>query len=249
VARLTVIEAAATYQPAMRNVLPPGPGVCAICKTFIGESFSVCIPCRDQPNVLDAVVPITYSEHLGSIHNALRGYKNGLPDVRDYLRPRVAAILWRFLELHEPCVARAAGAASGFDMVTTVPSSARARDRRNSLRTIAGWCKPIKDRLERVLEPTDQVPGGRAFDPSRYAATRRLSGEDVLLIDDTWTSGGHGQSAAQALKDAGARRVGLVVIGRHMQRDWQITVGGPTNGERLDELPQPFDWETCAVHA
>jgi hypothetical protein len=50
------------------------------------------------------------------------------------------------------------------------------------------------------------------------------------------------------LKAAGAGRVGLVVIGRHMRRSWQVTVGGPTWGERLDELPREFDWEICAVH-
>jgi orotate phosphoribosyltransferase len=38
----------------------------------------------------------------------------------------------------------------------------------------------------------------------------------VLLVDDTWVSGGSGQSAAAALKTAGARRVALVVLGRHV---------------------------------
>jgi adenine/guanine phosphoribosyltransferase-like PRPP-binding protein len=38
----------------------------------------------------------------------------------------------------------------------------------------------------------------------------------VLLVDDTWVSGGSAQSAAAALKLAGARRVALVVIGRHV---------------------------------
>ena len=43
-----------------------------------------------------------------------------------------------------------------------------------------------------------------------------VAGADVLLIDDTWVSGASAQSAAAALKAAGARRVALVVIGRHV---------------------------------
>ena len=38
----------------------------------------------------------------------------------------------------------------------------------------------------------------------------------MLLVDDTWVSGASAQSAAAALKAAGARRVALVVIGRHV---------------------------------
>jgi adenine/guanine phosphoribosyltransferase-like PRPP-binding protein len=37
-----------------------------------------------------------------------------------------------------------------------------------------------------------------------------------LLLDDTWTSGGTAQSAAVALKQAGARSVAVVVLGRHL---------------------------------
>jgi orotate phosphoribosyltransferase len=39
---------------------------------------------------------------------------------------------------------------------------------------------------------------------------------DVLVIDDTWVSGGSAQSVAVALKLAGARRVAVVVLGRHV---------------------------------
>lgn len=39
-----------------------------------------------------------------------------------------------------------------------------------------------------------------------------------MLIDDTWTTGASTQSAAYALKAAGARRVGVVVIGRRRDR-------------------------------
>lgn len=73
-----------------------------------------------------------------------------------------------------------------------------------------------------------------------------VDGKDVLLVDDTWTAGGHAQSAGAALKAAGARRVALVVIGRHIHRGWQPEAG-VTNGDKLDALTG-FEWESCCVH-
>jgi orotate phosphoribosyltransferase len=43
-----------------------------------------------------------------------------------------------------------------------------------------------------------------------------VAGGDVLVVDDTWVSGGSAQSTAAALKLAGARRVAVVALGRHV---------------------------------
>jgi len=59
-------------------------------------------------------------------------------------------------------------------------------------------------------------PWARALDPDRFRAPYPLTGASVLLLDDTWTSGGRAQSAAVALKRAGARSVAAVVLGRHV---------------------------------
>ena len=82
----------------------------------------------------------------------------------------------------------------------------------------------------------------REFDPRRFEVTRRLSGESVLLIDDTWTTGASAQSAAAALAEAGAGAVAAVVIGRYLNRDWH------ENDRRLRALPRPFQWDICAHH-
>jgi hypothetical protein len=243
---LTVEEASETYVSEMRNVLPPGTGICAICKTFIdGERYSTCYTCSGQPDLLDAVVPITYSAHLGQIHTVLRAYKEAdSVDARKFATIRLTAVLWRFLEGHEACVAAAAGVES-FSMVATVPSSSTERDARGSLRQIVESCAPIKGRFQRVLVPTDEVPG-RGYDECRYTATADLRGEAVLLIDDTWAGGGHAQSAAHTLRKAGAARVGFVAIGRHVRTEWRI---GDTSCEQLlAALPRRFSWDTCAAH-
>ena len=64
----------------------------------------------------------------------------------------------------------------------------------------------------------------------------------MLLIDDTWVSGGSVQSAAGALKAAGAGAVGVVVFARLIDQDYG------DQGDRLKKLPKEFDWATCAIH-
>ena len=83
----------------------------------------------------------------------------------------------------------------------------------------------------------------RAVHAGKYEPTRALVGEHVLLVDDTWTTGSNAQSAAGALKAAGAGRVGVVVIGRHVNEPYG------DNEARLRALKRPFDWERCALES
>ncbi len=102
-------------------------------------------------------------------------------------------------------------------------------------------CGHTRGRYLRALVPTDRGAAGRDFDPNRYRAVEDVRGA-VLLVDDTWTSGGHAQSAAYALREeAGAASVGCAVIGRHVHRNFAATA------TILKDLP-PFSWDTCMVH-
>jgi hypothetical protein len=76
-----------------------------------------------------------------------------------------------------------------------------------------------------------------------------VAGKSVLLLDDTWTTGGHAQSASYALLGASARAVALVVIGRHFRPDYEPVQGsGESWASLLSGLPDSFDWNDCAVH-
>ena len=92
-----------------------------------------------------------------------------------------------------------------------------------------------------VIRPGEQ---GRDPNPDRFSAERSTAGASVLLLDDTWVSGASAQSAAAALKRAGARHVAVVVLGRHV--DPADRLGGPL-AARL--APAPYDPAKCAVHA
>ncbi len=69
------------------------------------------------------------------------------------------------------------------------------------------------------------APADRRADITKFRMTVRLNGQSVLVVDDTWTQGGHAQSAAAALKLAGAGTVGIFVLGRHFTTQQQSPHG------------------------
>jgi hypothetical protein len=186
------------------------------------------------------MVAISYSVGGEYLHHILADYKRAGGPQAEAAAEQVETMLSLFLARHEQCVARAAGTA-GFDLVTTVPSSDPQRDRRHPLRRIVSSIQETSDRHERLLARTSQPVVARRFSDHRYRTVRPLSGEHVLLIDDTWTTGASVQSAAAALKTAGAGTVSAVVIGRHLNRGWY------ENDKHLETLQ--FDWSRCALCA
>ena len=236
----TVSELTAPYGNFM--LAPqPGPGVCDTCFDLLDQTHTRCHRCRTQPGCLDAAAPISYSVAHEQLHHTLRAYKR-LPDaVARRFQLELAAVLWRFLDEHEPCVAKAAEV-PGFDLVTAVPSGSRERDEHHPLqRMLARLIAPTRSRYERLLTRASTNVPPREFSPEKFAPARELHGQTVLLIDDTWTTGARVRSAAAALKSAGAGTIAAVVIGRHLHRDWA------QNERGLSRLTRPFDWERCAL--
>jgi hypothetical protein len=235
----TVGELSALYENFM--LAPrPGHGVCRQCFNLT-DGYDRCYACTQHPSVLEAVVPVSYSVAHEQLHHVLGNYKRLAGEVARRFALQLAAVLWRFLELHERCATRAAGA-DAFFVVTTVPSGDRMRDEAHPLRWIVSdLMGPTRGRYQRLLRRSIADIAPRSFDPEKYVAQRPLHGEPVLLIDDTWTTGANAQSAAAALKTAGAGPLAAVVIGRHVNREWH------DNDRRLRALATPFDWRRCAL--
>ena len=219
-----------------------GPGICQVCFTFT-EGHDRCFVCSRRNSALDVVVPISYSVAGGPQHHALAGYKRLTGDVARRLEVELAAVLWRFLSVHEPCVASSAPTGA-FDIVTVVPSGSQERDGAHPLRRIVSeLVRPTVERYQPVLSRSAASVPERTVDARKYEVAHPLGGESVLLIDDTWTTGANAESAAMALREAGAGPVAAVVIGRHVKRGWR------ENERRLHDLSRPFDWSSCARHA
>lgn len=235
---VTVGELSDPYGNFMVNPLPPGEeDVCEVCLTFTNPGFDACYRCGHTERFADGVLPVSYSQHGQQLHDALRSYKrSGSDEVRRKHRHELAAVLWRFLRDHEACLARRIGVDS-FDVVTSVPST----NINHPLARIAGGIViGTGERYEETLRRSAKEVEDREVDRGKFEPVRRIEGS-VLLIDDTWASGASAQSAAAALKEGGAGPVGVVVIGRHMNDD-----RGTAKRKRLDSLPTPFDWSSCA---
>jgi predicted amidophosphoribosyltransferase len=235
----TVAELSALYENVL---LGPrrGPDVCGTCFNFTA-GYPRCYACAHAWPVIDALAPISYSVAREQLHHALASYKRLHGDVARRLGAILAAILWRFLAEHEACMAQAAHTPS-FDLVTTVPSGDRARDDRHPLRWIVGdLVGPTRHRHQRLLRRSATETPTRTFSPTKFEATTQLQAESVLLIDDTWTTGSSAQSAAAALKQAGAGPIAAIVIGRHLNREWH------ENDRRIRGIARPFAWDECAL--
>ncbi len=218
----------------------PGPGVCEVCFDLTGGPPR-CHHCARSDGVIAAVAPISYSVAHEQLHHALAGYKRPPADVAQRFQLELAAVVWRYLQGHEQCLAHVAGV-DRFQFVTTVPSSHPGRDRTHPLPRIAGeLCGATRDRHRRLLTRTNTPVPPRCERADKFDA-EPLDGKPVLLIDDTWTTGANARSAAAALTRAGAGTIAVLVIGRHLSRDYR------DNRRRLDALANPFDWETYPHH-
>lgn len=236
----TVAELSGPYENFM---LGPrrGSDVCSQCFNLT-DGFARCYACVHGGRSLNAMVPISYSVAGEQLHHALAGYKRLGGEMARRLTFGLAAVLWRYLALHERCLAGAVGV-GGFAQATVVPSSSMQPDAAHPLHGLVSLVGPLRGRYERMLRRSQVAVAPHQFSADKYEPLRELAGEAILLIDDTWTMGANAQSAAAALKRAGAGTVAAVVIGRYVNRGWGH------NDRLLRRLAPPFEWGRCALCA
>jgi hypothetical protein len=162
----------------------------------------------------DVVAPAGYAMRGGPLAADLFQYKSdrAAPGERRAAAARLRELLAAFLADHGPAVWRAAGMAAGPAATAVVPSG-QGRPGPHPLAGIVRSCVDLPLVRLAVRPPEIHARGVnagwvRVGDPVR--------GSDILVVDDTWVSGGSAQSVAAALKLAGARRVAVVVFGRHV---------------------------------
>jgi hypothetical protein len=221
---------------------PPGrPGTCAVCCGPARPGYARCYQCARHdllgPALLaDAVAPISYAVKGTAFAAALWRYKAWrLPDPA--ARARLLALLLAFLHDHGRCVWRHAGMPAP-GRLAVVPTGCGRPGPHPLLALAAPYLRLPVTGL--VMRPGEQ---GRDPNPDRFISERTGPGASVLLLDDSWVSGASAQSAAAALKRAGARHVAVVVLGRHV--DPADRLSAPL-AARL--APRGYDPDSCAVH-
>jgi len=220
----------------------PPTAACIVCRGPARSGFARCYQCEAHEMLghgllADAVVPISYAVRGTAFADDLWRYKSergpGLPASRSLL-----ALLLAFLGDHAACVWRRA-AMPAPDRLAVVPSGV-GRPGPHPLLALAS------PHVSMPLCPLAIRPGrqGRDLDLHRFQASPGQDGRGVLLLDDTWVSGASAQSAAAALKLAGAGRVAIVVLGRH------VNPADPrAAGFAAGLVPGPYDPAACAVHS
>ena len=217
------------------------PNICSVCRGPARPGFARCYQCGRHDLVgrgllADAVVPISYAVKGTPFAADLWRYKAWrAPSAA--ARTSVLALLLVFLHDHGACVWRHAGMPPP-SRLAVVPTGCGRPGPHPLLELAAAYLRLPVTGL--VIRPGEQ---GRDPNVNRFTAERATAGACVLLLDDTWVSGASAQSAAAALKRAGARRVAVVVLGRHL--DPADRLGGPL-AVRL--APAPYDLAKCAVH-
>jgi hypothetical protein len=193
-----------------------GPGVCASCQGPARRGFTRCFHCRAHaeaaPGLLaDVVTPVAWAPKGSPLAADLWRYKSGRAGSCQ-AGASLLAMLLVFLHDQAPLVWQRAGVA--VPTCACVVPSGRGRPGPHPLRELLRGC------LALPWAALAARPGGdtwaRALDPGRFRARRPVTGAAVLLLDDTWVSGGSAQSAAVALRRAGARSVAVVVLGHHL---------------------------------
>jgi hypothetical protein len=189
---------------------------CRTCRGPAQAGFARCYQCDlalSQAGGLlaDTVAPIRYAVRGGPLATDLRRYKSDHAEAPQ-AAARLTALLAAFLRDHAAPVWRAAGMTAGPSAVAVVPSG-QGRPGEHPLLGLVRGCVDLP--LVRLSIAPGTVPA-RGVAGSWLRADGTVTGRDILVVDDTWVSGGSAQSAAVALKRAGARRVAIVVLGRHV---------------------------------
>ena len=65
-----------------------------------------------------------------------------------------------------------------------------------------------------VLRPALDARCDRVVDEEKFTVDGAVAGRHVLVLDDVWTTGSNAQSAALAVRRAGASAVSVMVIAR-----------------------------------
>jgi hypothetical protein len=159
----------------------------------------------------DVVAPVMYAIASTPSATLLRDYKDHPSGA---MRARSARIVGQLvgtaLARHEACIERTVGAP--ISVRATLPSLTF----RPGTHPLAELVGEMGIDVQAVLAAAPTATCHRLVRSDKFEVTRpdAVVGRHVLLLDDVWTTGSNAQSAALALRHAGATAVSVMVVGR-----------------------------------
>jgi len=199
----------------LRNPVRATQVTCADCLTPVG-GYELCFACKGhhaREGLADAIAFLTYAIAGQKSGHVMRGYKAPTPIAEH--RQVVALLLLVALENHTRCAeVLARRPVTHWTVVPSLP----ARSSAHPLRSL------VADRAKGIEVPLNaaaSVHQPRASNPDHFTCSMRLPKQShVLVIDDTWATGGHVQSASLSLRKAGATCVSVLVVARWLKEDY-----------------------------
>ena len=230
----------------LRNVVREPRVTCAVCATPIEPTFNLCLRCRrDQQEfgvaLADLVVGVCYGIRGRQSGYLMRSYK----DLEAPARPNqtlLSLLLLAALDLHGRCIEHRLGQDVG--AWAFVPSVRTDRTGEHPLHVVAKRAGLALPEIE--LEAGERAdPEQRVTSAGRFTlvANSHVQGRHVLLIEDTWTTGGNAQSATLTLRRGGAASVTIMALAR-----WLKPEESPTGAFVTSRLTRDYDPLVCPVN-
>lgn len=227
------------------NVVREPRVTCAVCVTPIKPSCDLCLRCwRDQQefdaDLADLVVCVCYGIRGRQSGYLMHSYKDLEAPVRRH-QTLLSVLLLAALDLHGGCIERRLG--HDIDAWAFVPSVRTDRTGEHPLHMVAKRAGLAIPEIE-LLTGGRMDPQQRATSADRFVLAANSDGRGchVLLIEDTWTSGGNAQSAALTLRRSGAASVTIVALAR-----WLKPEEPPTGAFMTSWLARGYDPRICPV--
>ncbi len=191
----------------------------------------------------DAVVPLRYAIRGQQSYIDARAYKHPwIQPERNHSLRRLRVLTSLFSLIHAQCLDH--HARQPVDAVVAVPSLSP-RVGEHPLLDLARFLPHHWRRLALLPQLSVPLDERRAVEPGHFhlPAHEDVRGRHVVVFDDTWTTGGHTQSAAVMLRTLGAAYVTILVVNRDLDPGF-----GTTAAFTAQNLAgHPFDPWRCPV--
>ena len=211
----------ATHAAAyLANTIRESYVTCSVCAAPV-DGYLRCFQCNQHAathgdRLADIVGSLIYAANAAQAGRVMYGYKAN-PQVKEHLIV-VASLMWVAIARHTGCVGHLIGAPVSH--WAAVPSL-RDPSREHPIHQIVNAHPPAP--LEATLAPAPGVGTRRDIGDHFVAVERLPAGSHVMLLDDSWVSGGHAQSAALTLRTAGAAKISVLTVARWLKPGWAPT--------------------------
>lgn len=228
----------------IRPPLHVPPDVCPICLDW-ADATPMCTKCNLAQTILGEppapVVPITLYLKPSPMRDRLTYYKDPRGPEDGMLPVEVAALVETFYSAHGRELEARHGRPDAVVVVPPKGTRAMPHPLQRALEALPARSLP---RIELPLVLGTATIDRRAPHPEGFTAIERLDGRSFLVLDDVYTTGATAQSAAHALRAAGATVTAIFVVGRRLNPDRLqevATILGRQRGTPFDFRRSPWE--------